>query len=78
MARATVGVLVKFTPEEVAAIDAARGTYPRTVWIKEACGRRVVELAAEPRVMANGRVWRRARLVDVPRVDRSALGPASD
>lgn len=32
--RATVGVLVKFTPEEVADLDRVRGGEPRTVFVK--------------------------------------------
>jgi len=34
MATATVGVLLKFDPEELAAIDRARGAEPRTKFIK--------------------------------------------
>ena len=54
--RATVAVNLKCTPEEVAAIDAARGSVPRTVWIKEVCRR---ELAREAASTAEGRPRRR-------------------
>lgn len=37
MARATAAVLVKFTPEELAAVDLACAGVPRTVWVKMVC-----------------------------------------
>ena len=68
MARATCGVLVKFAPDELAAIDAAKGPLPRTVWIKLRCaeaaattpprpsrGKRVLRVYGIPRDIASPR-----------------------
>lgn len=37
MATATEAVLLKFSEDELAAIDRVRGGQPRTLWIKDLC-----------------------------------------
>lgn len=44
---ATVRVPVMLSPEEVAAIDRARGMVPRSVWMKAVCAAEVQRLEVE-------------------------------
>ncbi|MGH7745689.1 MAG: hypothetical protein ACREQ5_13005 [Candidatus Dormibacteria bacterium] len=50
-----VGVLTRFEPDQLAAIDAARGETPRTVWIVDACMIAAHREPVAPRKAAPGR-----------------------
>jgi hypothetical protein len=74
IARATCPVVVKFAPDELAAIDAAKGPLPRAVWIKIQCARAA---DATPQRPTDSRSPRVIRIYGIPRdiaAPRRALG----
>ena len=77
-----VSILVRFEPEELALIDAARGDVPRTVWIVgaalKATGGTLPPPPAAPKTPAAKRATPKPKVTAAPRAKGTLCGYALD